>query len=102
MRRRMRAVPLRRHGVHASPRRSSQYAATPQMETHELKAGLTEADGRAHLSDWRAEAAMSQMSKQVRACAAALSEGRQAGAPLCSCVVSLEGDRGDEQVCPFM
>eukprot|EP00967_Tisochrysis_lutea_P107982 scaffold166973_cov18-Tisochrysis_lutea.AAC.1 len=38
------------------------------MEAHELRAGLTEADGRANLSDWRAEAAMSQMSKQERPC----------------------------------
>jgi hypothetical protein len=38
------------------------------METHELKAGLTEADGRANLADWRAKAAVAQKGKPVRVC----------------------------------
>ncbi|KAF5829374.1 hypothetical protein DUNSADRAFT_16177 [Dunaliella salina] len=66
-----------RHGTNASPKRSSHCAATPRMEAHELRAGLTEADGRANLSDWRAGAAMSQMSKQDRELSAARQESEE-------------------------
>jgi len=54
----------RRQGA-LSPRRERPNPTIPLMETHELRAGLTAADGRANLADWHAQAAISQMGRQV-------------------------------------